>query len=83
MKLKDNMKKQYRVKNSGLEEIIYTYHDGVPIKTWAIHRDNLDEEMDVLIEKGYTYGYTDDEIESARVWYENKLNNRLVEPKGE
>lgn len=57
--------------------IIELYHDGVMIQ--AIKKDRADAEgyIDRLEARGYTFGYTDKDIEEARKKYEHMLENRI------
>ena len=79
------MKKQYRVSNKkiGFKEYIYLYHDGVLVNKYSIWEDDLDDEMDRLKKDGYEFGYTKEEVDCARMYYEDKLNNIIAESKGE
>ena len=57
--------------------VIELYHDGV--MTQAIKKDKADAEgyIDRLEAQGYTFGYTDKDIEEARKKYEHMLENRI------
>ena len=78
------MKKQYRISNNiGFKKYIYLYHDGKLVKEYSLWDIDLDNEIDKLKAEGYTLGYTIYEVEEAKLKYENRLKNKLVEPKGE
>ena len=73
-----NMKKQYRIVERHWPYYnIILYHDGVEIATKDSNQMMIGMDTDKLEEEGYTYGYTDDEIEEARKKYEHKLENRI------
>lgn len=57
--------------------VIELYHDGV--MTQAIKKDRADVNryIDRLEARGYTFGYTDKDIEEARKRYEQVLENRI------
>ena len=83
------MKLQYRYfEHVGFKYIIRLYCDGWLVKSYKVYLDELDDEIDKIqrvvlspeeidkIEKqGYTYGYTEDELDKARAYYENVLDN--------
>ena len=79
------MKKQYRVSNNiGFKKYFYVYHDGVLVDTLSVWEgEDLGNLRKYFQDKGYTMGYTEDEIYSAKILYENRLKNKLIEPKGE
>lgn len=73
-----NMKKQYRIVERHWPYYnIILYHDGVEIATKDSNQMMIGMDTDKLEEEGYTYGYTDKEIEEARKKYEHKLENRI------
>lgn len=57
------------------------YHNGVLAKSYKIWVDDIDAEIDSLISKGYTYGYTPEEVAEVKEWYENRLKNLIMEEK--
>lgn len=69
-------KKQYRY-NAGCfgKYYLYIYNDGKLIEKKILWGDEFDEEVDRLIEEGYTYGFTNDEVENAKQKYERMLLN--------
>ena len=73
-----NMKKQYRIveRHWPFYKIIL-YHDGVKIEARDSDRIVIGMDIDKLKSEGYTYGYTDDEIEEARKAYERMVANRI------
>ena len=70
------MKKQYRY-NAGCfgKYYLYIYNDGKLIEKKILWGDEFDEEVDKLIDDGYTYGFTNDEVENAKQKYERMLLN--------
>lgn len=72
------MKKQYRIEERRWPYYnIILYHDGVEVAIRDSDQMMIGVDTDKLEEEGYTYGYTDDEIEKARKKYEHKLANRI------
>ena len=72
------MKKQYRIVERHWPYYnIILYHDGVKVATRDSDQMMIGTDTDKLEDEGYTYGYTDDEIEKARKKHEHKLENRI------
>ena len=70
------MKKQYRYHEiASFKYAIKLYHDAKLINTREVWLSELYDEVDKLEEQGYTYGFTKDEVEKARLQYEAKLKN--------
>ena len=70
------MKLQYRYfEHVGFKYIIRLYCDGWLVKSYKVYLDELDDEIDKIEKQGYTYGYTEDELDKARAYYENVLDN--------
>ncbi len=70
------MKLQYRyIDAGGFRYIIRLYCDGWLVKSYKIWLDELDNEIEKIENQGYTYGYTEDELDRARAHYKNVLDN--------
>lgn len=70
------MRKQYRYTEWSFGKYrLYIYHNGVLVESKDCWLDVLDEEIDVLELNGYKYGYTEEEVETAKQQYENMLRN--------
>lgn len=68
------MKLQYRSGGSyGFKDWFELYHDGELVKSYRVWIDESEEEADRLEEAGYTYGYTQAEIENAKKRYYEML----------
>lgn len=74
------MRKQYRYYeiNSFLYNI-NLYYDGVRERTRKVWLDELDEVLDELESKGYTQGFTENEVNEAKRIYEKRLKNMICE----
>ena len=73
-----NMKKQYRIVERHWPYYhIILYHDGIELATKDSNQMMIGQDTDKLEDEGYTYGYTDKEIEEARKKYEHRLENRI------
>ena len=74
------MRKQYRYYeiNSFLYNI-NLYYDGVCECTRKVWLDELDEILDELESKGYTQGFTENEVNEAKRIYEKRLKNMICE----
>lgn len=57
--------------------IIKKYHDGELVESYQIYADEIDDEIDKLLEQGYNYGFTKEEVEREKEAYENMLANML------
>lgn len=76
------MKKQYRYQEKRLGSFkygIHIYHNGKLIETVEVYFDELDDIIDTLEDQGYSYGFTEAEVESARLRYERMLENIIEE----
>lgn len=74
------MKLQFRYhEDSTFKATIELYHNGALVKSYKVWIDYFDAEIDSLISKGYTYGYTPEEVAEAKEWYENRLNNVITD----
>lgn len=72
------MKKQYRHEQVGFNrERLYVYHDGELIETKILEADEKPKEVCKLKSNGYAYGYTTEEVEEAKKWYEERLMNAI------
>ena len=70
------MKLQYRqIDIGGFKYRITLYHDGKFVEKRDVWLDDLEDEIDKLEARGYTFGYTKEEVEFARKLYESKLSN--------
>lgn len=70
------MRLQYRYfEYIGFRYIVRLYCDGWLVKSYKVWLDELDDEIDKIESEGYTYGYTEDELDKARAHYENVLDN--------
>lgn len=70
------MKLQYRyIDVGGFQYIIRLYCDGWLVKSYKVYLDKLDDEIEKIENEGYTYGYTESELDEARARYEKVLDN--------
>lgn len=72
------MKKQYRYEygRAGSFEVnVFTYHDGILIDMRTIYQDELEDMICKLHDEGYTYGFTERELNSEKNQYERMLAN--------
>lgn len=71
------VRKQYRsYECPAFRYNVVRYHNGVEVdcvRKWL--GDELDEYVDELKKQGYTYGYTKEEVEEARLRYERLYKN--------
>lgn len=61
--------------------VIELYHDGFLMQEIQKDKADVNRYIDTLEARGYTYGYTDNEIEKARKTYEHMLENRIERKK--
>lgn len=72
------MKKQYRCKDYKFgQKILYIYHDGKLVVTKKLWLDECFNHIEELQEAGYTYGFTEEEVEEARQQYIHMLANKI------
>jgi hypothetical protein len=73
------MKRQYRYyETATFRYNVELYHDGKLVKTYEVwFGDELSDRIDTLEELGYTYGFTEKEVEEARCHYERLLKNKI------
>lgn len=70
------MRLQYRyIDVGGFQYIIRLYCDGWLVKSYKVYLDELDDEIEKIERKGYTYGFTESELDEARARYEKVLDN--------
>ena len=68
------MKLQYTCRNSyGYKDSFELYHDGELVESYRVSILDSEEEADMLEEAGYTYGYTQEEVESVKKKYYEML----------
>ena len=68
------MNKQYNLKHeSAFKRTLSTYHDGKLIDSKVYYIDEIDDEIDKLEADGYVYGYTQEEVATAKRRYERML----------
>lgn len=73
-----SMRKQYRIVERHWPYYnIILYHDGVEVEVRNSDQMVIGHDTDKLKSEGYTYGFTDNEIEKAREKYERMLENRI------
>lgn len=61
--------------------VIELYHDGVITQVIKKDRAYTSGYIDKLEAQGYTFGYTDKDIEEARKKYEHMLENKIERKK--
>ena len=72
------MKRQYRYYETvGFQYIIEIFNDGKRVSVKKVWGDELNEETSLLEALGYTYGYTREEVDDARLRYKHKLYNQI------
>lgn len=72
------MKKQYRYYETlSFRYAVEIYHDGERVDTYKRWQDELLDEINKLKEQGYTYGFTEEEVETAKCQYERILKNKI------
>ena len=70
------MRLQYRyIDVGGFQYIIRLYCDGWLVKSYKVYLDELDDEIEKIESEGYTYGFTESELDEARARYEKVLDN--------
>ena len=70
------MRKQYRHKDSTFgKKTLYVYHDGMLAEIKELYIDEFLDAEEELKSNGYTYGYTDTEVEIAKNRYNRMLAN--------
>lgn len=70
------MRLQYRyIDVGGFQYVIRLYCDGWLVKSYKIYLDKLDDEIEKIESDGYTYGFTESELDEARARYEKVLDN--------
>lgn len=73
------MKKQYRYyETTSFKYEIVSYHDGYIVNFNEVWLTELNDEIDKLEEQGYTYGFTQKEVDEAKERYERMLENIIV-----
>ena len=76
------MKLQFRYhEDLTFKATIELYHNGALVKSYKVWIDDFETEIDSLTSKGYTYGYTPEEVSEAKERYEHKLKNLITEEK--
>lgn len=81
---KQDMKKQYTFHEYAWGcYVIELYHDGVMIQTIKKDKADMNRYIDRLEAHGYTFGYTDKDIEEAQKKYEHMLENKIERKKEE
>ena len=74
----NNMKRQYRyIESYGFKYIFQLYHDGELVESHTVYLDKLQDAIDAFEADGYTYGYTEQEVEKAKERYERMLRNKI------
>ena len=73
------MKRQYRYyETKTFRYNIELYHDGKFIESYMVwFGDELDNEIARLEEQGYTYGFTEEEVEEALCQCEKIIKNKI------
>ena len=73
---REEIKKQYRYSEATFGKYyLHIYHDGEFVERKTFWGDEIDEEIDKLKMKGYTYGFTKDEVKEAKRRYDRMLAN--------
>ena len=73
------MKLQYKFYESVFGKYrIWLYCDGWLVKSYNVWEDELDGELDKLEDKGYEYGYTEEEVKEAKERYEMMLKYAII-----
>lgn len=74
------MKLQYRYyEHLGFKYMIQLYCDGQLVKSYKVYSIDMDDEIEKLEEQGYSYGFTEKEVNKAKEQYERMLNNIIIE----
>lgn len=72
------MRKQYLFREYAWGRyVIELYHDGVMTQTIKKDKAEVNIYIDTLEARGYTFGYTDNQVNEARKRYEHMLENRI------
>ena len=72
------MRKQYKVRYTGLKTYFHLYHDGHFVGNNVVWQgDETEDERERLEADGYTYGYLDVEVKEAKQRYEHMLENMI------
>ena len=68
------MKLQYNIEDYYSFRVLFkTYQDGKLINIYPVYEDEAEAEVNKLEEQGYTYGYTEKQVQRAKESYEYKL----------
>ena len=74
------MRLQYRYfEYIGFQYMIQLYCDGWLVKSYKVYLDALDDELDKIEKQGYSYGFTEKEVNAAKERYEKMLSNIIYE----
>ena len=72
------MRKQYTIIDDvWSKKIVKTYHDGKIEETKLLWLNEVDEYIEQLEKDGYTFGYTQEQVNQARQDYEYKRANMI------
>lgn len=72
------MKKQYRTSETFLfKTIVSIYHNGKHISSKRLYIDDAEKYVNSLEKNGYTYGFTQEEVDEAKRLYDYKLSNLI------
>lgn len=72
------MRKQYRYSDSSFgKKTLYIYHDGMLVEIKELYIDDFLDAEEELKSNGYTYGYTEAEVEVAKNRYNRMLANMI------
>ena len=78
------MKLQYTCsEHTTFQYIIRLWFDGLLVKSYKVYLDELNDEIDKIEKQGYVLGYTREEVEEARLKYEEMLNNIILKKSGQ
>lgn len=70
------MKLQYRYyEHLGFKYMIQLYCDGQLVESYKVYSIDMNDEIEKLEEQGYSYGFTEEEVNKAKERYERMLNN--------
>ena len=68
------MKLQYNIEDYYSFRVLFkTYQDGKLVNIYPVYIDEQEAEVNKLEEQGYTYGYTEKQVQRAKESYEYKL----------
>lgn len=77
------MRKQFRYQEATFAKYhLYIYHDGELVESKTFWGDDIGQEINNLKIKGYTYGFTKEEVKEAKKRYKRMLAN-IIEVKDE